>query len=58
MPLTPEELLAATPVPLAADNPSYGAPSPPYPRRYDDNRSPLMIDRPIYVLGFAPRAGR
>ena len=36
-PLTPEEPLDAS-VPLAADNPSYGAPSPQYQRRYEDNR--------------------
>jgi hypothetical protein len=37
MPLTSEEPLDAS-VPLAADNPSYGAPSPQYQRRYEDNR--------------------
>ena len=36
-PLTPEEPLDAS-VPLAADNPSNGAPSPQYQRRYEDNR--------------------
>ena len=42
MPLTPEERLDA-PVPLAADNPSYGAPSPQYQRRYDDNPLPVLF---------------
>jgi len=40
MPLTPEESLAAAPVPLAADNPRYQTPSPQYQRRYDDQ--PLL----------------
>jgi hypothetical protein len=38
MPLTPEESLAAAPVPLAADNPRYQTPQ--YQRRYDDQ--PLL----------------
>ena len=40
MPLTPEESLAAAPLPLAADNPRYQAPSPQYQPRYDDR--PLL----------------
>ena len=40
IPLTPEESLAATPVPLAADDPSYQTPSPRYQRRSDDQ--PLL----------------
>ena len=38
IPLTPEESLAAAPVPLAADNPRYQTPQ--YQRRYDDQ--PLL----------------
>jgi hypothetical protein len=40
MPLTPEESLAAAPVPSTADNPHYQTPSPQYQRRYDDQ--PLL----------------
>jgi hypothetical protein len=40
MPLTPEEPLAAAPVPLAADNRRYEAPMPQYQPRYDDR--PLL----------------
>jgi hypothetical protein len=36
MPLTPEQSLAAAPVPLAADSPRYQTPSPQYQRPYDD----------------------
>src|SRR6476620_2749410 len=40
MPLTPEQSLAAAPVPLAADSPRYQTPSLQYQRRYDDQ--PLL----------------
>ena len=40
IPLTPEESLAAAPVPLAADNPRYQTPSPQYERRSGDQ--PLL----------------
>jgi hypothetical protein len=41
LPLTPEEPLASAPVPLAADNSRYEAPSPQNQPRYGDNR-PLL----------------
>jgi hypothetical protein len=40
MPLTANNPTGA-PMPLAADEPRYGAPLPQYQPRYDDNRPPL-----------------
>ena len=51
MPLTPEEPLDAASVPLAADNPSYGAPSPQYQRRYEDNRQACSVHILVRALG-------
>ena len=43
MPLTPEEPLDAAPVPLAAENPRYQAPSLQYQRRYGDDPLPVLF---------------
>ena len=43
MPLTPEGPLDAAPVPLAAENPRYQAPSLQYQRRYDDDPLPVLF---------------